>query len=277
MIFMEKAMIEIKNIEKISYEKEIPVYCVSIPKDDEVLIRGSKTGNSYRCGQCNFGLIFGAGGQTIKRVVIEPNWSSKECGEYILENKLKIEKDSMTHKPDPMLTVAKDIREKFFEAYPELANWHRDYKSKSANQGYITSIYGAIRRLPQLLYQGEEDDYGLVSNLESICLNSPIQNMESVIMTQLMLKVHYWLKENNMKSRFFGAVHDAVELYVFKDEAKEVSRKIKELFELAREEFNGIPLEMEGNIADYYGTKDSDNWELWDLGHDWGDLIDGSK
>jgi DNA polymerase I-like protein with 3'-5' exonuclease and polymerase domains len=85
--------------------------------------------------------------------------------------------------------------------------------------------------------------------------------MEVVVVHRTMLRVNEYLKKNSMKSRFFGQVHDAIESYVYKEEREEFWNKIKEEASRYYPEYNGIDLEIEGDLADYFGKG-----EYWHLG-----------
>jgi DNA polymerase I-like protein with 3'-5' exonuclease and polymerase domains len=150
-------------------------------------------------------------------------------------------------------------------------------------RGYSQSFYGGIRRLPYLLYcNGKDEDRSRLSNFESISVNSYIQNLEGIIMLRNINKFCKWIKDNNLKTKIFTFIHDAGEFYVHKDEVEMVNDKLEELFNEYFDEYNGIKLSGEGNIADYYLghnviikdkiTKEviSTEWKptLWDMGFD---------
>jgi len=256
---------KIKKITKKELHSKEKVYCLYEPENEEFLIKSKLNNNLCYVtkNSFNFGLLFGAGAYTIKTVNVEAEWKKQECLKYIEENKLDLIKN------DPFLTVATDARNKFFATYSQLEKHNDKVKRDAGLFGYSRSLYGAFRYLPKLMFNGRDEDKKEVSHLESIALNAPIQNMESVNVSRWIIKVHNWLKENNMKSYLFLTIHDAIELMVHKDEISEVSTKVKELAEIDYEENEGIPLEVEGNVADYWKTYETKNWELWDLGHNW--------
>jgi DNA polymerase I-like protein with 3'-5' exonuclease and polymerase domains len=219
----------------------------------------------------NFGLLFGAGSYTIRSNNIEPEWTLDECNSFIGENGLQLIKN------DPQLTVADYARRKFFETYHELEKYNERTKRNAEIFGYVRSVYGAVRRLPGLSYVGGQSDNKLISNLHSISLNSPIQNMEAVNITRWIVEMDRFIEEKELKSYFFITIHDAVELFIHRGEVSIVCKKLKELAEKPYEELNGIPLEVEGNVSDYWGTYKKDNWELWDIGHNWDKYLEGEN
>ena len=215
----------------------------------------------------NFSILFGALAYTIKTNCIEKEWTDKEVDDYINDYKLDMLLDKKTGWPDKKLTVADKLRSNFFTTYCGLFSYLESEKGKAKKLGYVKSPYGAIRQLPQLLYFGTNDTIKDLNNLLSIALNSPIQNMESCVIQRATYKLWKWLKDTNKKSYLFDTVHDAIELYVYKPEYQEVKSKIIEFFTVNYEEYNGIPLEIEGNVSDYFGKN-----ELWDMGKKWNDV-----
>lgn len=251
---------KIKKITRVVYNESKKIYCVSVPPKHEVVVVGEK--GKYRCGQCNFGLLFGKGAGSVMSGDIQPNWTKEQCRTYIKDNGLTLKEYKDKH--DEFYTVALDIREKYFETYFGLEQWHKDTRDFASKHGYVRSIYGAFRRLPELLAKDDsKEGRARTANLLNICLNSPIQNMESVIVTRTMTTLHNFIKENGLKSYIFGTIHDAIELYVHRSEVALIREKLSEIAQFAHIEYNGIPIEVEGNIAD------PKNGGIWDCGIDW--------
>lgn len=245
----------------------------------------------FKSKSINFGLIFLAMEQTLIQNIFEPEWSYEECIDFCYNNKESIiekyneakdnrklyMKEIIDHKGRKTVrispkdddkdytyyTVAFFTREAFFDTYNILKEDLLNTQELASSQGYIRSIYGVFRRLPELTISGRTSDFKKMAKLRSISVNSPIQNMEGVVVMRLMIELHDWLKENNMKSYIFSQIHDAVELYVHKSEIEKVCNYIREIAERDYEEYNNIPLEVEGNVADPI------NNELWDMGPKW--------
>ena len=230
----------------------------------------------------NFGLLFGCSAGTLKSTVIETEWTNDDVLNYIKDNKLKIIVDKYG-KEDLKLTVAEDIRNKFFKTYKGLKNHIDSTIEQCKTDGYVQSIYGQIRRLPYLLKcDGVDDNMKRVSNYQNISVNTYIQGMEAVNMLRVTIKLYNWLKDNNMKTKIVSQIHDALEIYIHKEEIEQVHKKCLSLFSEYYPEFSNIYLEGEANIADYYlghnkvyidkKTKAIKKIEhtntLWDMGFD---------
>lgn len=221
----------------------------------------------------NFSLEFGSGALKFTENAIANEWTDEETDEYLKKNNLLSQvqqnKESLSkfyktfEKLDKFAkwyTVGKHVRSSFFQTYYGLEKWINKSISKAKEKGYVISSFGCIRRLPQLLYSGNDEDGGETKNMYNIAVNSPVQNFEAVVINSTMVELHNYIKQNNLKSQIIGTVHDAIILYVYKDELKIITQKIKEFFEKDRPENNGIPLEIEGEKADY--TKG----EVWAFG-----------
>lgn len=239
-----------------------------------------------------FGYLFGAQASTFKKE-IDKEWSKEDCDDFIISLNLEkeqkelfdknyeklLEKGIVKNKEEGVywskaMAISDYLRKKFFTTYQGLETWHKESRNFAKEHGFVRSIYGAFRRLPYLLYKGSDTDNKLYANLLNICLNSPVQNIESVQMNRMMTYVSELIEKNNLKSYFFAAVHDAIEMMVHKSEISFICKAIKDFFEEDRPEYEGIPFEMEGKINDYWGTYKTDNWELWDLkGTDWEEYL----
>lgn len=239
----------------------------------------------FKSKAINFGLLFGAQAITVMMESIKPNWTEKEADEYIKANKLSfkmrgIYKDIINHEYSflrsvspaedllnaKLFTVAIDVREKFFASYQGLLEWIENTRNFAQKNGYVVSVYGAIRRLPYLLVSGtnKKVNYRLFSNYLNIALNSPIQNMEAIVMNRSLVKIHKKLKEEKRRDKIFGQIHDAQEYYIDFTEEKTWKEFVKLVHEINEEdypEYKGIPLEVESNLADYWGKG-----QLWDMG-----------
>jgi len=217
----------------------------------------------------NFSLLFGSSGMAFATSSLIPNWTLQEAKDYVNKHNLIKQYDHLLSMPNDKdfdsdffwyWTVANDIRKKFFETYKGLKKWI-DTVPKDAKKGYVISPFGAIRRLPQLMYSGADLNHSLQKNLQNISLNSPVQNYEAFMMMRLITKLDDYITENNLKTKLIGNVHDSIILYIHKDEQDQIIKKSNEIFNEDLPEHNGIPMLLDMNIADYFGKG-----ELWGVG-----------
>ncbi|MCA1800703.1 MAG: hypothetical protein LC650_05365 [Actinobacteria bacterium] len=161
------------------------------------------------------------------------------------------------------LTLATYIREEFRKGYKGLVKLADARRDEATRKGYVRCIHGAVRRMPEMKMKGKHNrgDKELYTFF-SIAINSPVQNFESVIVSYFTgVRLWEWLIKNNMRSRIFNFVHDSCDLYIHKEEAREVLTKIKALAEERRPEYEGVIPTVSGTVADYW-----DKGEIWDEG-----------
>ena len=72
---------------------------------------------------------------------------------------------------------AKEIREKYFDTYPNLVSWHDQMKKFVKDNGFVRGIHGALRRLPSI----NSDLEGIQKQAERNAINSPVQRLGSDI------------------------------------------------------------------------------------------------
>jgi len=223
----------------------------------------------------NFGLLFGSSGFSFAKSTLEKEWTEEECDTYLKENDIMNKPTALFRlsKENNMMlvdlkfckywAVANDIRKKFFETYWGLERWIKQQQKFAKKNGFVRSSFGPVRRLPELTYIGDDSFQTHIKNLCNISLNSPVQTFESSIIAMGMIDIYRELKKRDMKSRIIGMVHDSCMLYIHKSEKNEMKNIIKKAFEKDRPEYNGIPIEVEGDLSDV--TKE----EYWGFGKFW--------
>jgi len=275
--------IKIKKISIKHHPSPIPVYCLSTKPHHEVVVVGKE--DRYTVKQCvNFGALFGASASTLMTETIKPNWKENDLDKYIKANKLEDQLEENLENIEnekyrfiefgtqeenlinaKMFTVANDVRTKFFIAYEGLSKWIEKTRIIAKKQGYIVSVYGAIRRLPYLTFNPPDGtvDKGKYHNLLNVCLNTGIQNMEAVVVNRSILEIWRETKRRKMSTTFFGQIHDAMEMYprIENEEWREFTKIFFEKCTQMYPEYNGIPLDVEVNVSDYHKKN-----ELWDMG-----------
>lgn len=223
--------------------------------------------------QVNFKFLFGGQARSFSEDTIKKEWSSTQCEEYIEKNNLiaTIVETSDGWVDDYFLTVATDLRTKFFEAYPGLEKWVTQTPEIVASDGYARALSGARRLLPELIFNGGADmrttspvDRSAVSNMRNISLNSPVQSLEALIVTRAMLHCRDYLRDNGYKSRPFLIVHDEIVFYLHQSEMETIP-VIKAIMEKPYDIYNGIPLKVDAEIS---RPRDKENPTYWGYGEE---------
>jgi len=121
-----------------------------------------------------------------------------------------------TYGVDMTLDEAVFARNAFFELYPELLEWHDDYKRRAARDGYIISPLGRVRHLPYI----NSRDNSLRSQAERQAINSPIQSTLSdmTVLSGVEFERNYGRFGRDNPVQFMQMVHDALYCYIPEDD-----------------------------------------------------------
>lgn len=144
---------------------------------------------------------------------------------------------------------AEASRKAFFENYPELVDWHKGQKRFVRLNGYVRSLSGRKRRLPDAL---ATKDSPKRQQAERQAINSPIQSFgnELNLMAAIQLSEEYGLDV----CRIVGTIHDAVLFMTRRDMTLEIHRRMMEIMSSPSllMDFNidlKVPVLADGNIG----------------------------
>lgn len=146
---------------------------------------------------------------------------------------------------------AKQVRETFFETFPGLDYWHRDYKNFVMEHGFVRALHGALRRLPSVF----SDDEGVQKEAQRQSVNSPVQRFGSDL--GLMGVTRFSRDCDHRVMHPCGFIHDAGIIHVREDHVEEAASAVKFYMESnpLREWFGIVPpLPL---LADVAGPGDS--------------------
>ncbi len=120
---------------------------------------------------------------------------------------------------------AQDFRSSFFERYPGLTRYHKEYKDRAKRDQMVRGPLGRIRHLPLIKSPNQE----FRSKAERQAINSPVQmTLSDMLMWVLGLENAQGLTKI---APAFGAIHDAAYNYVPEDKADIIVPKHLEIME----------------------------------------------
>lgn len=151
---------------------------------------------------------------------------------------------------------AEASRNFFFQTYEKLGPWHKRQKDFVRRNGYVRSLIGRKRRLPDAQLSNPHQDRMVKSKIQSAerqAVNSPVQGLASDLNIMAALE----LRKRWGPSRVYlgGTVHDAVLVWVREDVLKKVVVDIKDCMEnppMLKEVFNvefQVPIEADVKIG----------------------------
>lgn len=154
----------------------------------------------------------------------------------------------------------KKIRKHFFRLYAGLPDWHERQKNFARRNGYVRSLIGRKRRLPDAMLAGSGRDWGnqtiedkRKAEAERQAINSPVQSLASDINLLAAVELHEEFGHTDF-FQFIGSVHDANLWLVREDKRDVVLPRIKEAMERPKklDEWDirmGVPMVTEIEIG----------------------------
>lgn len=117
----------------------------------------------------------------------------------------------------------------YLATYPGVAKYMEDIKQSAREQGYVTTLFGRRRALPEL----QSRNFNTRSFGERVAMNTPIQGTAADIIKIAMVRVHDRLLREGLQSRLILQVHDELILEAPKEEWQTAMQLLKEEMEAA--------------------------------------------
>ena len=145
---------------------------------------------------------------------------------------------------------AKRYIENYLNAYPGVKVYMERIKKEAAADGYVTTLYGRRRDLPEL----KSSNRNMRAFGERVALNTPIQGSAADIIKRAMVAVDARLRREGMKARLILQVHDELIVEAPREEAETVARLLTEEMENAAD--LSVKLVAEASMGeDWYNAK----------------------
>jgi DNA polymerase-1 len=159
---------------------------------------------------------------------------------------------------------AQASRVAFFELYGDLPDWHKRQKKYARRKGYVVSLSGRKRRLPDARLQGEDPIVKAKrQEAERQSVNSPVQSFANDI--NLMAAIQLRKEFPRRVLRIVGTVHDAILVEVRNDYVERVYKRILEIMSRPAlfDDFEidlKVPVEAEAKIGPWAAGTHLDKW-----------------
>ena len=138
---------------------------------------------------------------------------------------------------------AKAYMNAYLDNYSGVRAYMKDIVEQAREQGYVSTIYGRRRYLPEL----KSSNFNLRSFGERVALNTPIQGTAADIIKLAMVRVDQALKKQKLKAKLILQVHDELIVECPVGEAKAVKeileREMQQVAEL------NVPLLVEAKLG----------------------------
>lgn len=147
----------------------------------------------------NFGIVYGISEFSLAGDI---GVSRKEAGEYI---------------------------QRYLETYKGVASYMEDIKEKAKADGYISSLFGRKRYVPEI----KSKNFNIRSFGERVALNTPIQATAADIIKIAMINVSQRLKNEKLNARLILQIHDELIIEAPEIEKERVAVLLQEEMENA--------------------------------------------
>ena len=155
---------------------------------------------------------------------------------------------------------AQNSRIAYFELYSDLPQWHNRQRRKARVDGYVRSLTGRKRRLPDAVRNDGSYD---AQAAERQAINSPVQSFANDI--NLMAAIQLRKEFGPDVLHIVGTVHDAILFEVRNDMIEVIYKRIlevmsrPELFDVFRIRLS-VPIEAEASIGPWGAGVDLETW-----------------
>jgi DNA polymerase I-like protein with 3'-5' exonuclease and polymerase domains len=156
---------------------------------------------------------------------------------------------------------AEASRVTFFDNYPDLEPWHKRQRKYVRRHGYVKSLSGRKRRLPEAR---SADDTPERRAAERQAINSPVQSFANEV--NLMAAIQLRKEYGRDVVKICGTVHDSVLFRVRNDMVEEVYYRVLEIMRWPElmDEFDiemSVPIEADGEIGPWGKGKPFNKWK----------------
>ena len=119
---------------------------------------------------------------------------------------------------------AKMLIDGYFETFPQVHNYMEHSKEVARQQGYVTTLFGRRRYLPDI----NSANATVRGFAERNAINAPIQGTAADIIKVAMIRIHQRFKAEGIRSKMILQVHDELNFSVYPDEKEKVERIVLE-------------------------------------------------
>lgn len=142
---------------------------------------------------------------------------------------------------------AQEVIDKYNEAYAGMTDWKRKVLEQARFDGYVETMYGRRRRVPDIMRSGNDSDsWRARTRAERQAINAVVQGTAAEIMKEAIVNLDKVLPFPT--HRMLVQVHDEVVVSVPRDEVPEWKPRIEEAMGNGRVIMN-VPLEVEAGNA----------------------------
>ena len=154
------------------------------------------------------------------------------------------------------LECSREVAATFYNLHkkrmPEFSAWRREQKRLCRRQGYVETLLGFRRDLPEI----QSNNKALRSRGERIAINTPIQGTSAHIIQTAMSKINRAMKRRSLPARMLLQVHDELVFSCLEEEVPALVELARGIMETAYPLSLPTPVDVEvgrswGEVKDY--------------------------
>ena len=119
---------------------------------------------------------------------------------------------------------AKQLIDGYFDTFPQVHDYMEQAKQTARRQGYVTTLFGRRRYLPDINSQNTT----VRGFAERNAINAPIQGTAADIIKVAMIRIYNRFKREGIRSKMILQVHDELNFSVYPEEREQVERIVLE-------------------------------------------------
>ncbi len=119
---------------------------------------------------------------------------------------------------------AKQLIDGYFTTFPDVHDYMEQAKQKARQQGYVTTLFGRRRYLPDI----NSANATVRGFAERNAINAPIQGTAADIIKVAMIRIHQRFKAEGIRSKMILQVHDELNFSVYPEEKEKVEQIVIE-------------------------------------------------
>jgi DNA polymerase-1 len=139
---------------------------------------------------------------------------------------------------------AKMLIDGYFQTFPEVHDYMEKSKEVARKQGYVTTLFGRRRYLPDI----NSANSVVRGFAERNAINAPIQGTAADIIKVAMIHIFQRFKAENIRSKMILQVHDELNFSVYPDEKEKVEHIVIE--EMQNAFHMAVPLVADSGFGD---------------------------
>jgi DNA polymerase-1 len=148
---------------------------------------------------------------------------------------------------------AQGFIEKFFQMFPISAQWLLNQEEFAKRNGYVRSLFGRKRRLPEV----NSSDEVIRAQALRMSRNAPVQSVASDLTNIALTKMSKKFKEQGLTARILMQIHDSIIVEAEIGEVRVACEILKECM-LTPPALFKVPLAVKIEVSDCWGGKPID-------------------